>query len=185
MKIHLNSKNIFLTGAQGVGKSTIITHLRQHFSEFKWRGFVTEPIRDSGSKFTGYQIRSVQSTTGQTIARLISTIPQNQFKIFPEAFNEHGVRIIETALATGSIILMDELGIFESEAIGFQKTVFKAIDSNRIVLGVLKNKPNPFLEQIRQRKNVIVFDVNLSNRQNIAAELRVWFGRELKYQRNA
>ena len=106
-------------------------------------------------------------------------------KLFPQgkgcqgitkAFETRGVEILKNALHHQSdLILMDELGFFEKEALKFQQKVFELLDGGTKVLGVIKKRSNPFLESIKKRENVMVIEVTLDNRDEILNRLnKIW-----------
>jgi nucleoside-triphosphatase len=71
-------------------------------------------------------------------------------------FEEKGCLALEKCLDSPRIAIMDELGIFEREAHKFQQTVFRLLDSDLPVLGVLKDKHTPFLDGVRAHPAVQV-----------------------------
>ena len=62
---------------------------------------------------------------------------------------------------------MDELGFFENDAARFQEAVFRVLDADKPVLGVLKQKDTPFLRQVRHREDVIVYEIREDNRERL------------------
>ena len=73
-------------------------------------------------------------------------------------FNSKGCRALEKCLGKEELVIMDELGIFERDALEFQASVFKILDSRLPVLGVLKNKSNPFLDRVRSHPAVSIWE---------------------------
>lgn len=157
--------NLFLTGPRDIGKTFIIRKLQAHFAGVKWGGFLTEP-----AKLPGYQMRAVQFPATNVIAYQNPEI-RNKFDIFLEAFDNFGVSILKDALENSQIILMDELGVFESGAYLFQNQVFEILNSSKPVIGVIKDKPSPFLDKIRQRPDVGIHRVSLENREQLVDEM--------------
>lgn len=94
----------------------------------------------------------------------------------PETFEKKGVEILRESLKIpNSIILMDELGFFEKDAVQFKEQVYIALDSPHKVLGVLKQKRNNFLDSIASREDVKVIRVTLENRDNIVNEINKYW----------
>ena len=62
------------------------------------------------------------------------------------------------------LILLDEIGRLESNAYTFKKRIVEALDSEKVVLGVLQKAENEFLIDIIKREDTVVFDIdNLTN----------------------
>jgi nucleoside-triphosphatase len=74
------------------------------------------------------------------------------------------------------LIIIDEVGKMECFSEGFRKAVISALDSPNRVLGTIAAKGSGFIESIKQRKDVSVLTVTLSNRdilpEELAAKLR-------------
>jgi len=70
---------------------------------------------------------------------------------------------------------MDELGILESDCNLFKDAVIRCLDSDKNVLGVIKNKSSEFLDDIRSRKDTHIIKVTDENRDKILSDLRKIF----------
>ena len=79
-------------------------------------------------------------------------------RAYPECFDTHGVETLAFD-APPDLVVMDELGIMEKEAHGFQKRVLEIMESDLNILCVIKNKSNPFLDQVKEKADTI-FNVN-------------------------
>ncbi|MGH4141079.1 nucleoside-triphosphatase [Clostridium sp.] len=175
-------KNIFLTGAIQVGKSTAISRFLVKYIPKSniIAGFKTKSFYENGV-LSGYYIESQMNT-------MISNISENIVGInakgegkkcclgIPEVFEKKGVEILSESLKVpNSFILMDELGFFEKDALQFIKQVHKTLDSTHMVLGVLKEKENDFLKSISIREDVKVIRVTLENREEIVNEINKYY----------
>ncbi|MGH4124534.1 MAG: nucleoside-triphosphatase [Clostridium sp.] len=178
----MGNKNIFLTGDVHVGKSTaIISFLNKYISNSSSiAGFKTKAFYENGY-LKGYYIEN-------QIQPRISNISENMVGIntdfgkgkccygIPEVFEKKGVEILCQSLKIPkSIILMDELGFFEKDAMEFKAQVHRTLDSKHRVLGVLKEKTNEFLNSIAARADVKVIKVTLENRDSIAKEINKYW----------
>jgi len=172
----LKKKNIFLTGSIKVGKSTLINRLLEDFKG-SVKGFKTLPYfkedEKSGFLLKGFNVQVEPSGLPLICRRTKTGILYGII----ETFEGYGVRILQECLETGTdLILMDELGIFETGAQNFQKWVLKCLDSHIPVLGVIKPKSTAFLEGIKKRKDVTIIEVDLRNRDMLYGELKDIFG---------
>jgi molybdate transport system regulatory protein len=91
---------------------------------------------------------------------------------FTEVFETLGVNLLTHCLDNHpDIIVMDELGFLESEATTFQQRVFSCLDAPVPVWGVIKPLSTPFLDGIRERKDVTVLTITIDNRDRLYNEL--------------
>ena len=178
----MGNKNIFLTGDIQVGKSTAIFNFLEKYVSKSERisGFKTKPFYENGF-LKGYYIES-------QLNPMISDITENMVGIniafgsrkhcygVTEVFEKKGTLILHESLKIpNSIILMDELGFFEKDAVQFKDQVHRALNSTHKVLGVLKERKNDFLDSIVSREDVKVIRVTLENRDDIVNEINKYW----------
>lgn len=70
-------------------------------------------------------------------------------------------------MSDSKYILMDELGFFEKDSYFFQEKVNQVFDSDKVVIGVIKKRDNPFLNKIRERSDVEIIEITLENREEM------------------
>ncbi|KUK80898.1 MAG: AAA ATPase, partial [Petrotoga mobilis] len=87
-----------------------------------------------------------------------------------QVFDKIGVQLL-TNIDDADLVIMDELGRFELTAFKFQKKVEEVLNSDKPVLGVIKDESNTFLDRIRNRKDVRIFRVTLENREEVYKEV--------------
>ncbi len=77
-----------------------------------------------------------------------------------EGFLELGVPALERAMESDSEwVSIDELGFLEAEIELFKNTVLKLFEKKR-VLAILRKQEIPFLEELKQREDVFIVDLN-------------------------
>jgi nucleoside-triphosphatase len=175
-------KNIFLTGDIQVGKSTaILKFLEKYISKpNSIAGFKTKPFYENGA-LKGYyiesQIEPIISSTSENVVGINAEFGKGKSCYgIPEVFEKKGVEILcESLKIHNSIILMDELGFFEKDALKFKEEVHRTLDSPHRVLGVLKEKTNDFLSSVADREDVKVIRVTLENRDTIVDEINKYW----------
>jgi len=86
----------------------------------------------------------------------------DKFIIKADIFDNLGVELLRQA---GEIVVFDELGHFELEAQKFKKEVFSLLSSEKIVIGVIKAESNPFLDEIRQRNDLSLYQLKEYDKQ--------------------
>lgn len=200
-----------ITGAKGVGKSTVLARLLQKL-DLKTAGFVVGRINAENGKPLLFELRQAAELKEKGAAALINIAAEDfsaaqkvgadqaeakrcqetfelfkgapetlslsigadkslkllrhqkifayrensaaKFTVKAEVFNNLGVELLKQP---AELIIMDELGRFELEAEKFQKEVFSLLDSEKIVIGVIKAEANPFLDKIRQRDDLKIY----------------------------
>ena len=162
--------HIFLTGEIQVGKSTIIKRI---FSEIDVipQGFNTVSIDSEDKSINHLYLLPYGSTIP-----LISDRPFAERNMllrkkvgYTDVFNEEGVEILRNSQENQNteVIVMDELGFFESEAYRFQDEVFRCLDGDIPVIGVIKPQETDFLNQVRTHDKVDVVKITVENRDEI------------------
>ena len=73
-----------------------------------------------------------------------------------------------------SLLVMDELGPHEAQAVRFQAAVFRALEGKIPILGVLQQADSDFLRRVACHPQVTVLTVTEDNRGRLAAELLRW-----------
>lgn len=157
-------KNIFITGNIKVGKSTLLNHVIKRLKG-RFSGFKTLPTM-IGELRSGFVIvpwtHNEKQLPDQYIAKHLA---DGNWVIFPNIFDTIGSKILEDCLdEKPNLIIMDELGFFESNSPIFQNKIIQCLDSPIPVLGVIKPMDNIFLNSIRNRKDVLVLEIDKDNR---------------------
>ena len=138
----ISGTNLFLTGAVGVGKSTLLWKVLKRFP-WRYGGFETFPVHSSQG-VRGYALKPFGETSSEEwplIARRISRgfIPQE------ETFNSLGAKLLQKARKDmPDAVVMDEIGFFETPAEIFHGAVLSCLESPLFVFGVLKKCNAPF-----------------------------------------
>lgn len=163
--------HLFLTGAVGAGKSTIIRSILQRTRRPVY-GFITEKGPESP---LGREITMLPAGGGN--GRLIAVCrSESDFFADVAALDEFGTRLLSD-LPDGALVVMDELGFLESRAAAFCDQVQKILDRNVTVLGAVKPLPLPFLDAVRNHPNVRLVSVTPETRDlALALAQELFFG---------
>ena len=167
-------QKILLTGEIQVGKSTIINRVCADLGNVV-KGFHTIAIRKDSTEIDSLYILpyiiNVPSCDDKPIA--IRNMKLREKKAFPEIFDKHGVKILNEAKTNPNtkLLIMDELGFFENDAILFQNEIISCLSGDIPVLGVIKPKRTDFLDKIRSLPDVKIIEVTEENRDKIYEEV--------------
>lgn len=168
----MNLSNFFITGAKGVGKSTLLKTLVEEL-EIKedLTGFITLPYFEKDTR-KGFYLHSMIEVAGND--KPISIQPNEvSCKSVKETFETLGVDVLIKSLEyPQGHVIMDELGVLEGEAYLFQEQVGYLLESSKIVFGVLKDKKHPFLEDIRRREDIRIYTLTEENRDEIKQQIK-------------
>lgn len=163
-------QNIFLTGAVGVGKSTVIQKALALLPELICGGFRTVSAPPTDGRREVF-IERVWERTPRDAARLVGLRLGDGFIAYPEAFDAAGTAILSETPSGTKLLLMDELGLMEAGAARFQKAVLLALDGALPILGVVKPKHSAFLDAVRAHPRSVVLTVTPENRDELPARI--------------
>ncbi|MBR4098775.1 MAG: hypothetical protein IKK44_02155 [Clostridium sp.] len=166
-------KHILISGARGVGKSTLIRRLLEHSSRTVC-GFYTKslPMDESGTH--PVYIHPAATPEGNRIYT-----PENRIAICTSAgpqvncaaFDVLGVDYL-TSLPENGLVLMDELGFMESRSECFTRKVLEILDGDLPVIAAIKNRMDiPFLAQLHRHPNAAVYEISTDNREELFQQL--------------
>uniref|UniRef100_A0A0B6Z225 AAA+ ATPase domain-containing protein n=1 Tax=Arion vulgaris TaxID=1028688 RepID=A0A0B6Z225_9EUPU len=187
-KARVASRHFILTGLPGVGKTTLMVKLQKELANkgLHCSGFVTEEVRVSRRRI-GFDVVTMNGQRGH-LARISdppSNVPsarQREYKV-----GQYTVNILsfeQTALPSiqlqikdsvdkerKQLFFVDEIGKMELFSQNFVQAVRKLTSQPNVIviatIPVPKGKPIPFVEELRNGANSVVFEVTLQNRDTI------------------
>lgn len=165
-------RHIFLTGEKGVGKSTLLRRLLDCFQEEVY-GYLTLPYQIGGVQ-KGYYMHSLTDMGEyENDCPVMIRRGQNKMLPIPQTFEYQGTAVVNAALAhPEKAVVLDELGKAEKNAPAFQQAVFKLLDGQSLVLGVLQKGAGEFVDAVSGRADVEVYEVTEENRESLFMALR-------------
>ena len=153
--------HILIVGEVGIGKSSLILRLLQHIDRPVY-GFLTKKeVSDADGNCYVY-IHSLNGNRQYTNENHIGTCTKNGAVGFPEAFN-HFAYLLKN-IPEGNVVLMDELGVMESEATEFCNAVLSVMDGDYHVIAAVKPKDTPFLQAVRMHAKARIYTIDITNR---------------------
>lgn len=155
--------NLFLTGPVGIGKSTILQNILKEIN-LSIGGYITSRVYEEHyMKFVAKSL--IDDLEHYTIIEVDTK--KNLMKVFKESFETGLIQILDKSIKHTDLIVLDELGTAENDIDIFTSKVFEILDSEKIVLGVLKYSNCDFLSNIRKRNDVIIIRITEENRDHI------------------
>ncbi len=150
------TKNIFITGARGAGKSTLARWFLEKMG-LPYVGFQTVVIDRT---YAGPVYAMEELLTGKSVP--ISRLTPEGIRGISAAFDTFGVQGIRRGLSSSApVLLLDEIGRFERHSSPFLDAVTDALDGEKMVVAVLKKEELPHICAIRERQDGLLVDLDI------------------------
>jgi len=170
--------HILIVGERGVGKSTLIRRVLQELALPVW-GFETKklPAEDPALGDPLY----IYGVPDQEDGTLLGWCGKKDKAQLTAGFERFAPRL-EHPVPEGHIILMDELGIMESNADRFCQAVLRLLDGNAPIIAAVKHKDTLFLRLVREHPNCRCFTITPENREVLLEEVLSFAKEQLSWQ---
>ncbi len=166
----MRTKNLFLTGRPGSGKSSIIQKIVDVVSSqgLDICGVLCPEIR-IGGKRVGFKIIELRTRQEDILAHVELT---NGPRVGKYRVNLVGVeKIVRGAMSLidgSDIIVIDEVGPMEVTSQAFRAFVLKSLDSTKPVLGAIHMRTQSgFIGGIKRRSDVLLLHVQPEKREEM------------------
>lgn len=172
-------KNIFITGKVGIGKTTLIKEVTLPFRE-QVGGFFTEEIIKDGGRH-GFLLRTFSGKEAVLASRDIKGGPRiSKYRVDLSTIDDIGVCDIADAIRTKKIAVVDEVGSMEILSKKFRDIFIKSLTSQVHVLATVREKSQPFSDEIKAYPDSAVLQLDRDNFAEIKESLREWIKDVLK-----
>ena len=164
---------ILLTGKPGVGKTTVVKKVVQKLKD-KVIGFWTEDIRDKLNKRTGFKIVTTEGTEGILASKYLFETPYKvgSYYVDVETFEKVVIPVLEKALKEDKTVVIDEIGKMELFSKRFISVVEEIFEKKEKILATVPIKDvHPFVKKVKERKDVLLIEVTLSNRNYLPEKI--------------
>ncbi|MCI0399880.1 MAG: NTPase [Gammaproteobacteria bacterium] len=168
---------LLLTGAPGVGKTTLIQKLARTQSGRRIKGFLTEEIRDQRRR-QGFHLETFD---GRRII-LAHTNIQSAYRIGRYGVDVAALEgIVNDALQPDDSVhlyLIDEIGKMECFSQRFQVAITRLLDSGRPVIATIALQGAGFIQRVKERPDVKLLKLTLDNRNDMLDRVLAWIAGE-------
>lgn len=155
-------KNIFVTGPPRCGKSTLMEKLIARI-EKPTIGFFTRQITENGQR-VGFSVTTLDGKEGV----LAHVNMKGRFRVGKYTVNLLDIDQIAVPSMLPStpddVVVVDEVGKMECFSPIFKQVLMKLLDSDHQVIGSIAQKGDKFIQEIKARDDVLLFNVSAENR---------------------
>ncbi len=133
---------MFVTGAPGVGKTTLMQRIHDHYKNkgFRVDGMVTREVR-KGDERIGFKITDLSSGVEGWLARVGDGVGPRigKYSVVSEELEKIGVSALKEAMeGPGGLVLVDEIGPMEMTSRPFRDALAKLLSHRGIVIATVK-----------------------------------------------
>ena len=172
----LRHDKTLITGKPGVGKTTLIENIVERMRSVNMVGFYTSEIRSKGSRL-GFELQGLDGKS-LILAHVDTDSPHRVGKYRVDADGFEGFLQTFDLLSTDAeLIVIDEIGKMELCSNRFRFLVREVLNSDKQLLASIALKGEGFIQEIKQRSDVRLFQVTQSNRERLPEAMVEGWGR--------
>lgn len=145
---------LFISGHSGSGKSTAIYRILQELQE-PFYGFWTKKYFKNFDGAAPVYLHNCRKPLCFSKENQVGLCIDRGTECYPKVFDTLGVAALKD-IPEGSLVLLDELGFMENQALQFQKQVLELLNGNYRVIAAMKDRSTPFLDSVRCHPQVVV-----------------------------
>ena len=158
---------IIIQGDRHIGKTTLIRKLIEN-SDFSVGGFFTKKAAGEDCDKTYIHPASVKdSERTYSEDNLVGSCRAGEtMSKHPEVFERLGVKYLKDSFGC-DIIIMDELGFLENDALEFKKLVLEIFSGGYNIIAAVKSKENDFIKSVKMCCPEAVYKITEENRDSL------------------
>lgn len=172
-------RTLLLTGRPGVGKTTVIRKVTQEIGD-EAGGFYTDEIRGADGRRKGFRLVTLQGEAA-VMAHVELRHPDapqvSRYGVDLDAIEQVGIRALKQAMTHDALVVVDEIGKMELLSQAFRDVVTAAVGGSPAVLGTVMSGEHPFVEALKSRRHVEVWEVTTDNRDRLPERINRWLMR--------
>jgi len=153
-----------------VGKTTLIRKLYEALKGFHPVGFYTAEIREEGMR-KGFELVNLKGERGVfSHVDIKSPHRVGRYKVDVRGFEDFldGISFLDPS---SNLIIMDEIGKMECLSTQFDRSMKEVLDSEKWVIATIALKGSGLIAEVKQRRDVKLFEITQSNRDVLFSEI--------------
>jgi nucleoside-triphosphatase len=160
-----------LTGKPRSGKTTAIKQIIEAIGREQCGGFYTEEIRLRETR-VGFRLVTLDGQQG-ILAHVNekSSLHVGRYAVNLSSLDSAGIAALSKAVATGKLLVVDEIGPMEIASELFKKAILDVLESAHLLVGTIAMHPHPWLDAIKQHERVEVWELTSSNRTAVIEQV--------------
>jgi len=172
----LQKRVLLITGAPGVGKTTVLTKTVEALKAqgVSVGGMISREVRE-GNIRVGFEIIDLTNNKHGWLAHLnLKGGPQvGKYHVNLRDLESIGAKAIVDATEKCAVVAIDEIGPMELYSEKFKRAVGQALLSRKVVLAVVHAKAkDPLINDAKQREDSETLTVTLANREVLPQKLK-------------
>jgi len=163
---------VFVTGAPGVGKTTLMQRIHDHYKNKGLRvdGMLTQEVR-KGDERIGFRITDLSSGAEGWLARMGDSVGPRigKYNVDSKELEEIGVSALKGAVErSADLVLVDEIGPMEMTSSAFRDTLAKLLSAGRDVIATVKYGSHyPEIERSAGFAEAVSLEISRDNREEM------------------
>jgi nucleoside-triphosphatase len=164
-----------LTGAPGIGKTTVLMRLAERLGNLRVAGFYTEEVREGGRRQGFRAVTFAGDTAMLAHVRTKSHHRVGRYGVDVSAFEKLALPELQRP---ADVVLIDEIGKMECFSAAFVQAVKGLLDSDIPVIATVALKGGGLIAEVKRRSDTEVIRVAHDNRDRLPARLAKSLARE-------
>jgi nucleoside-triphosphatase len=170
---------LLLTGAPGVGKTTIIRRVAERLTGRHIAGFYTEEIRARGGR-EGFRLTTFDGRdVVMAHVKLRTNARVGRYAVDVAAIDAAALTALRPDEAV-ELYMVDEIGKMECLSTQFVTAMRRLLQSSQPVVATVALKGPPFVEEVKTGRGVELWHITRENRDQLPAAVMRWLAPALR-----